>query len=349
MIDLEKLVRPNILKLKPYTSARSQHINGLLLDANENAFGSVIDNDDLELNRYPDPTQLKLRQSIGGYLKINPDNIFCGVGSDEIIDLLIRIFCEPGKDKAAIFEPTYGMYKVVCNIQDVETIIYELDNDFQINVEQFLKQELESIKIIFICSPNNPTANIINKIDIIRLSENFNGIVVIDQAYIDFYDERELLDEISKHSNIVLLRTFSKAWGLAGARFGFAVSDSFIVKLLMNIKSPYNINKLTENIVLRSLNKIDHKNDILEKIKIERDYLTEELKSIKGIINVYPSDANYILFKVSKADKVHEKLIEKGIIIRNRSNQLNLEGCLRVTVGTREQNQKFIQELRVVL
>lgn len=349
MIDIEKLVRPNILKLKPYTSARSQHLNGLLLDANENAFGSVIDDDNLELNRYPDPTQLKLRQSIGDYLKINPDDIFCGVGSDEIIDLLIRIFCEPGKDKVAIFEPTYGMYKVVCDIQGIDTIIYELDNNFQINVDQFLNQKSESTKIIFICSPNNPTANIINKKDIIRLSESFNGIVVIDQAYIDFYDERELLDEISKHSNIVLLRTFSKAWGLAGARFGFAFADSFIVKLLMNIKSPYNINKLTENIVLRSLKKIDHKNDILEKIKIERNYLTEELRSIKSINNVYPSDANYILFKVENADKVHEKLIEKGIIIRNRSNQLNLEGCLRVTVGTREQNQKCIQELRVVL
>ncbi len=349
MIDLEKLVRPNILKLKPYTSARSQHLNGLLLDANENAFGSVIEDDNLELNRYPDPTQIKLRQSIGDYLNINQDSIFCGVGSDEIIELLIRIFCEPGKDKAAIFEPTYGMYKVVCDIQGVDTKSFELDNNFQINVDQFLIQELESIKIIFICSPNNPTANFINKKDIIHLSEKINGIVVIDQAYIDFFDERELLDEINNHSNIVLLRTFSKAWGLAGARFGFAVADSFIVKLLMNIKSPYNINKLTENIVLRSLKKIDRKNDILVKIKIERDYLTEELRSINGIKNVYTSDANFILFKVDNADKIHEKLINKGIIIRNRSNQLNLEGCLRVTVGTHEQNQKFIKELRAVL
>ncbi|MDZ7763657.1 MAG: histidinol-phosphate transaminase [Melioribacteraceae bacterium] len=349
MIDLEKLVRPNILKLKPYTSARSQHINGLLLDANENAFGSVIDDDNLELNRYPDPTQLKLRQSIGAYLKINPENIFCGVGSDEIIDLLVRIFCEPGKDKAALFEPTYGMYKVVCDIQGVETISFELNNDFQIDVEQFLQQKSGLVKIIFICSPNNPTANIIDKNDIIRLSENFNGIVVVDQAYIDFYDARELLNEISKHSNIVLLRTFSKAWGLAGARFGLAVADSFVVKLLMNIKSPYNINKLTENVVLKSLNRIDQKNDILEKIKNERDYLTVELKSMESIKLVYPSDANFILFKVDNADEVYNNLIQKEVIIRNRSNQKNLEGCLRVTVGTRDQNQKFIQELRAVL
>lgn len=349
MIDLEKLVRPNILKLKPYTSARSQHLNGLLLDANENAFGTVITDDNLELNRYPDPTQLMLRQSIGDYLKINPANIFCGVGSDEIIDLLVRIFCEPGKDKAAVFEPTYGMYKVVCDIQGVETISFELNNYFQIDVEQFLQQKSGSVKIIFICSPNNPTANIIDTKDIIRLAENFNGILVVDQAYIDFYDERELLDEINKYSNIVLLRTFSKAWGLAGARFGFAVSDSFVVKQLMNIKSPYNINKLTENIVIKSLNKIDQKNDILEKIKNERDYLTIELKSMESIKLVYPSDANFILFKVDNADEVYNNLIQKGIIIRNRSNQKNLEGCLRVTIGTRDQNQKFIQELRAVL
>lgn len=349
MIDLEKLVRPNILKLKPYTSARSQHLNGLLLDANENAFGSLVDDDNLELNRYPDPTQLKLRQSIGNYLKINPENIFCGVGSDEIIDLLIRIFCEPGKDKAAILEPTYGMYKVVCDIQGVETISFELNNDFQIDCDQFLRQISGSIKIIFICSPNNPTANIIDKKDIIRLSGNFNGIVVVDQAYIDFYDERELLNEISQHSNIVLLRTFSKAWGLAGARFGLAVADSFIVKLLMNIKSPYNINKLTENIVLKSLSRIDQKNDILEKIKNEREYLTSGLKSIKGVGFVYPSDANFILFKVDNADEVYNNLIQKGVIIRNRSNQKNLEGCLRVTVGTHDQNQKFLKELRDVL
>lgn len=348
MIDLEKLVRPNILKLKPYTSARSQHLNGLLLDANENAFGSVIDDDNLELNRYPDPTQQKLRQSIGDYLKINPKNIFCGVGSDEIIDLLVRIFCEPGKDSAAIFEPTYGMYRVVCDIQGVETNSYELTSDFQIDIDKFLLQN-NSIKLAFACSPNNPTANIINKTDIIKLAKNFGGIVVVDQAYIDFYDERELLNEISKHSNIVLLRTFSKAWGLAGARFGFAVADSFIVKLLMNIKSPYNINKLTENIVLKSLSRIDQKNDILEKIKDERDFLTTELKSMKGVRFVNPSDANFILFKVDNADEVYNNLIQKGVVIRNRSNQMNLEGCLRVTIGTRDQNQKFIQELRAVL
>jgi len=348
MVNLEKLVRPNILKLKPYTSARSQHLNGLLLDANENAFGSVIEDDNLELNRYPDPTQLKLRQSIGDYLKINPANIFCGVGSDEIIDLLVRIFCEPGKDTAAIFEPTYGMYKVVCDIQGVTTKGYELTSDFQIDVDEFLEQN-NSIKLVFICSPNNPTANIINKTEIIKLAKNFDGIVVVDQAYIDFYDERELLDEISKHSNIVLLRTFSKAWGLAGVRFGFAVADSFILKLLMNIKSPYNINKLTENIVLNSLTKFDFKKDILKKIKNERDYLTSELKSMKDVRFVYPSDANFILFKVDNADDVYDKLIQKGVIIRNRSNQKNLEGCLRVTVGTCEQNQKFIKELRAVL
>lgn len=349
MISLEKLVRPNILKLKPYTSARSKYLDGLLLDANENTFGSVLDKDNLELHRYPDPNQTKLRNKIGKYLKIAPKNIFCGGGSDEIIDLLVRLFCEPGKDKAAIFQPTYGMYKVVCDIQGVEAVKYDFNNEFQINTEDFSIKNDNQNKIIFICSPNNPTGNIIRKEDILNIANNFNGIVIVDQAYIDFYDETELLDEIETYPNVVLLRTFSKAWGLAGARFGFAIADKFIISLLMKIKSPYNINKLTEKVVLDSLNNIVRKNETLKLIKNEREYVLTELKKINGINYVYKSDANFILFKVEDADYVYKKLSENGIIIRNRSSQKNLQGCLRVTIGTREENSKFIKELKKIL
>ncbi len=349
MIDIKALVRKNILELKPYTSARSQYLKGTLLDANENAFGPVIENGDTELNRYPDPTQRKLREAIGKYLNINSKNIFCGVGSDEIIDLIVKIFCEPGKDAVTLFEPTYGMYKVVCDIQGVPTSSVDLTQNFQIDIEKFLKEKSKNTKVVFICSPNNPTANIINKSDILKIVKEFNGIVVVDQAYIDFYDESELLYELQLLPNLVLMRTFSKAWGLAGVRFGFAIADPLITQLLMNIKSPYNINKLTEKYVLNAITNIDRKNDILENIKNERRFLSDQLKQLRGIREVYKSDSNFILFKVDDADKVFLELAERKIIIRNRSNQKNLDECLRVTVGTREENNRFLRELSEIL
>ncbi len=349
MDNIKSIVRKNILDLKSYTSARSQHLNGILLDANENSLGSVIEDDRLGLNRYPDPSQSKLREEIGKYLNINSNNIFCGVGSDEIIDLLIRIFCEPGNDSVAIFEPTYGMYKVVCDIQGVEVNSHELDSNFQVNVEEFISTKSDNCKIAFVCSPNNPTANVINKNEIIKLAQEFNGIVVVDQAYIDFYDERQLLEEAANFNNLVLLRTFSKAWGMAGARFGFSVTSSEIVEFLMSIKSPYNINKLTEDAVIKALKRTKTKNEFLDQIKEERSFLVSELKKIDKIEKVFDSDANFILFKVSDADSTYNRLAEKNIIVRNRSNQKNLSGCLRVTIGTHTENVEFLKILQKVL
>lgn len=345
MNNLEQLVRKNILKLKPYSSARGSHLNGLLLDANENAYGSVIESD-LELNRYPDPNQTKLRTAIGGYLDVQPEKIFCGVGSDEVIDLLVRIFCEPGKDEVIILDPTYGMYQVVCDINNVKTNSFPLTKDFQIDLKGFAKFPKENCKIMFLCSPNNPTGNLLNKNDIISLVNNFSGIVVVDQAYIDFANEKELLTELENITNLVLLRTFSKAWGLAGVRFGYSISNEFIVNLLMKVKAPYTINKLTESVILEALSNARLKDNFLQSIKAEKEKLSEELLKMEIVNEVYKSDSNFILFRVNDADKVYDELVKKNIIIRNRSTQPGLDGCLRVTVGTLEENNSFINELK---
>lgn len=345
MDNIEKLARKNILSLKPYTSARSSHLNGILLDANENAYGSVVESD-LELNRYPDPSQTKLKNAIGDYLGIRPDKIFCGVGSDEVIDLLVRIFCEPAKDEVILFEPTYGMYKVVCDINNVKTNTLALTKDFQINFDDFNKFPKDNCKIVFLCSPNNPTGNLIRKDDIISLAKSFNGIVIVDQAYVDFADEKELLSEIESISNLVLLRTFSKAWGLAGVRFGYSISNESHVNLLMKVKAPYTINKLTESVILKGISNSEKKDDFVQSIKEEKKRVFAELQQIEIVQEVYESDSNFILFKVDDAEKIYNDLAEKNIIIRNRSTQLGLEGCLRVTIGTPDENDKFINELK---
>ena len=320
----------------------------MLLDANENSFGSVIENN-LELNRYPDPSQIKLREAIGDYLDVDASKIFCGVGSDEIIDLLVRIFCEPCQDEVIVFEPTYGMYNVVCDINNVSVNSLPLTKDFQIDLNAFKEFPKENCKLVFFCSPNNPTGNLLRKEDIVSVAENFNGIVVVDQAYVDFADEKELLAELSDIQNLVLIRTFSKAWGLAGARFGYSISDEFIVKILMKVKAPYTINKLTESVILQAISKSGIKDEFLKLIESEKNRLIEELENIELVREVYATDANFILFKVDNADEVYNFLALKNIIIRNRSNQPGLDGCLRVTVGTKEENDKFINELKNIV
>jgi len=345
MDNIERLARKNILSLQPYTSARSSHLNGLLMDANENAYGSVIESD-LELNRYPDPSQTKLKNAIGDYLDVKPSKIFCGVGSDEVIDLLVRIFCEPNKDEVIILEPTYGMYKVVCDINSVKTNELPLTKDFQIDLEEFEKFSKENCKMVFLCSPNNPTGNLLVKDDIISLAKSFYGIVVVDQAYIDFADQKELLKEVENLKNLVILRTFSKAWGLAGVRFGYSISDEAIVNLLMKIKAPYTINKLTESVILKAISNSVQKDEFVKAIKEEKERVFTELKKMSIVKEIYNSDSNFILFKVDNANKVYDELAKKNVIIRNRSTQLNLEGCLRVTIGTPDENNKFLTEMK---
>lgn len=347
-MKIESLVRENILKLKPYTSARGDYLTGILLDANENSFGSVVKDEwRLELNRYPDPFHNQLRSELSSYLDVAKDKLFIGVGSDEIIDLIVRIFCEPKIDNAVILEPTYGMYKVACDVNDVSTIPVMLDESFQPRLDKIYSAINKNTKLIFICSPNNPTGNVINIESILDLAKNFNGIVIVDEAYAEFSGKPSMINFVEKFSNIVVLRTFSKAWGLAGVRCGYCITSPEIIKLLYKIKLPYNINKLTSQIVIYALKNFAQKDKFVTEINSEKEFLIKELKMIPKIRKVFTSESNFILFECANPTDIYHKLTEKGIIIRDRSNQV--KNCLRVSVGTREQNEKFLNELRNVL
>ncbi len=348
-MEIDKLVRENIRNLKPYTSARDSYLSGILLDANENGIGSVIEIEDIELNRYPDPAQNDLRKVVGNYIGIPAKNLFFGVGSDEVIDLLVRIFCNPGKDNVITAEPTYGMYQVACEINDVKVKNVTLTEDFQLDTEKILTNTDEQTKIIFVCSPNNPTGNLLRKKDIINLAEKFNGILAVDEAYIDFTDQGSVIKEIEKYNNLVVLRTFSKAWGLAGVRCGYCAASESIIKYFMKIKAPYNLNKLTRQAVINSVNNYPKKDLYVTEIIKERERVKNELEKTVAIQKVFDSDSNFLLFRVSNAKIIQLKLADKGVIIRDRSSQINLENCLRVTIGNKEENDVFLKELKEIL
>ena len=340
-IDIKNLVRKNILNLQPYSSARDEFEgeNGIFLDANENPFG--------ELNRYPDPYQLKIKQKLSELNQIPSENIFLGNGSDEVIDLAFRIFCEPKKDKVLTFSPTYGMYEVSANINDVELINLELNEDFQIDLETLKPYfEDENLKIIFICSPNNPTGNSIKNIKYIL--ENFNGIVFIDEAYIDFSPEESFRNQIKNYPNIIVSQTFSKAWGMASVRVGIAYASKKIIKFYNKVKPPYNISQLNQDAILNTLN--DEKiNQVSENIKIileEKKSLIQNLKKLNLVKTIFPSDANFILIEVDNADSVYQELVNQNVIIRNRNSVI--KNCLRITVGSPEENLKLIETLQTI-
>jgi histidinol-phosphate aminotransferase len=348
MIDINKLVRTNILKLKPYTAARDNYLSGTLLDANENSLGSVIDNN-LELNRYPDPAQGVIRQKLSELISVKKERLFFGVGSDEIIDLLIRIFCEPSLDNIIIPEPTYGMYKVAADINNVETIEIPLDDEFQPDIKLTMKAANENTKMIFLCSPNNPTGNVLHRERVEKILSSFNGIVVVDEAYIEFDNSYELSKLTGDYNNLVLLRTFSKAWGLAGVRCGYCIADEVIIKLLFKVKAPYNMNRLTSDAIIKAIENVGKRNEFIMILTSERKRISAELNKVPGIEKVFDSNANFILFRCRNANTVYKKMVEKGIIIRNRSNQLNLENCLRVSVGSVEENNQFLETLKEVI
>lgn len=340
-IDIKNLVRKNILSLKPYSSARDEFEgeNGIFLDANENPFG--------ELNRYPDPYQLKIKQKLSELNQIPSENIFLGNGSDEVIDLAFRIFCEPKKDKVLTFSPTYGMYEVSANINDVELINLELNKDFQIDLEN-LKPYLndENLKIIFICSPNNPTGNSIKNIKYIL--ENFNGIVFIDEAYIDFSPEESFRNQIKNYPNLIVSQTFSKAWGMASVRVGIAYASEEIIKFYNKVKPPYNISQLNQDAILNTLND-ENINQVSENIKIileEKKSLIQNLEKLDLVKTIFPSDANFILIEVDNANSVYQELVNQNVIIRNRNSVI--KNCLRITVGSPEENKKLIETLQTL-
>ena len=339
MFNLNNIIRPNILSLKAYSSARDEYkgSTGTFLDANENPFGAF--------NRYPDPYQLKLKKKLSIYKNIDVNNIFIGNGSDEIIDLSLRIFCEPGTDKILTFSPSYGMYEVSANINNIEIMQMPLNDDFQINLaetEQYFNDP--NIKIIFICSPNNPTGNTIDEDSVTHILKNFNGLVFIDEAYIDFSPTESWTSKVELYPNLIVSQTFSKAWGLAAARVGVAYANSETLAYYNNVKPPYNVSKLNQQV---AINALENKNlyESNKKILLEqKEYLVSELSNIDSIKKVYPSDANFILIEVDDADKIYQKLIDKKIIVRNRNKQV--QNCIRVSVGTPDENSKFLAELR---
>jgi histidinol-phosphate aminotransferase len=347
---INDLVRKNIKDLKPYSSARDMYSRGILLDANENSFGSVVVLEGETLNRYPDPHQMSMREWLGAYHGIPFQKLFFGVGSDEIIDLLIRIFCEPAKDSIMILEPTYGMYKVAADINNVRSETVLLNDNFDIDTDAVINSWNNNIKLIFLCSPNNPTANLLNITSIKELLQKTKSIIVVDEAYIDFAgDGNSCLDLIDKFPNLVILRTFSKAWGLAGIRLGYCICNEEIINYLFKIKAPYNINSLTRKAFYEAFSNSGRKDNFISSILKEKQYLIEGLKKTAGIEKLFPSDTNYILIKLKDASTIQKLLAKKGVIIRDRSSQPKLENCLRITVGTHDENRQLLDLLHKVL
>jgi len=339
MTDLNKLVRENVLRLTPYSCARDEFSGkeGIFLDANENPFG--------KLNRYPDPYQRELKKVIARIKETETRRIFLGNGSDEIIDLTFRIFCNPGKDKVMLFTPTYGMYGVSADINDVGIISMPLDDNFQIDIARvnpWLSRE--DIKLIFICSPNNPTANSVRQTDIENILDNFGGIMVIDEAYADFSDSPSLMKLTEKYDNLVIMQTFSKAWGLAAARIGMAFSTPEILSFYNKMKPPYNISSVNQEAALDALNDTDGFTSRLRMIKEEKKRLVTDLEKLRLVEKIYPSDANFLLVKVKDATAIYRKLVDMNIIVRNRSSLVN--NCLRITVGKKTENDALLKALK---
>ena len=341
MVDIKKLVRENVIRLTPYSCARDDFkgSSGIFMDANENPYG--------KLNRYPDPYQNELKAAVSLFKGIEEEKIFLGNGSDEIIDLCFRIFCNPGKDSALTFTPTYGMYEVSASVNDVKVIKIPLNESFQIEIEK-VEPCLpdKNLKLIFICSPNNPTSNSINFSDVEYIVSKFNGIVVIDEAYIDFSEQPSFISLIGKYPNLILMQTFSKAFGLAAVRVGMAFSSPDIIQYFNKLKPPYNISTINQKAALRKLGKTDEYRKQVKKIKEERERLTEILKKMKVTEKVYPSDANFLLIKVKDANHVYNTLIDKNIIVRNRNSVIG--NCIRITVGKPHENNKLINALKSI-
>lgn len=343
--DLNGLVRPNVASLKPYSSARDEFQSTgtemVFLDANENPFQT-------DVNRYPDPQQRTLKAELAKIKGVAQENILLGNGSDEVLDLLFRAFCEPKTDNVITLPPTYGMYAVLANINNVENREILLTSDFELPISNILKAVDSNSKIIFLCSPNNPTGNSFSEEGVMEILENFNGLVVIDEAYIDFSKQQSWLKKLHSYPNLVITQTLSKAYGMAGIRLGICYASREIISVLNKIKPPYNVNELSQ---LRALNRVTNLeavkrevSDILE----ERERLFKALPEVNYIEKIYESDANFILIKVDDANKRYSELLEMGIVIRNRNTQPLCENTLRLTVGTREENDRLIKALKAI-
>lgn len=342
--NIESLVRENIKQMKAYSSARDEFSGqaNIYLDANENSFGTPLPT---AFNRYPDPLQMTVKEKISTIKGVPPQNIFLGNGSDEAIDLLFRAFCEPGKDNVILLPPTYGMYEVCAAVNNIAIKKVLLTPTFQLDLEAIEATIDANTKLIFICSPNNPTGNSINRSDIEIVLNNFDGLVVIDEAYINYAKQKTFISELTEYPNLVILQTFSKAWGLAALRLGMAFAGLPIINYLNKVKYPYNINASTQQLALQAMDNIDTINNWVKITVEQRELLTKKLLSLPITEIVYPSDANFILAKMKNARDVYEQLITKGIIVRDRSQVVLCDDCLRITLGTPEENEQLINEL----
>ncbi|AMR32164.1 histidinol-phosphate transaminase [Mucilaginibacter sp. PAMC 26640] len=347
MFDINNILRQNIKNLTPYSSARDEFQGeaSAFLDANENAFGSPLAK---QYNRYPDPMQYAVKMRLSEIKGVPARNIFVGNGSDEAIDILFRSFCNPGVDNVIIVPPTYGMYQVSANINDVETKKVLLTDEYQLNLEGIAEAIDQHTKLIFICSPNNPTGNSINREDIETLLANFSGIVVVDEAYINFSRQKSFIQELTEYANLVVMQTLSKAWGLAGLRVGMAYASEEIIEVMNRVKPPYNVNESSQQLALEALQNVQQVNDWIKETLIQRDKLVLILKDLDFVLDIYPSDANFVLVKTTDATGIYKYLVDKGIIVRNRTNVELCEGCLRITIGTPEENKTLIAALEQV-
>jgi histidinol-phosphate aminotransferase len=344
MFSVETLVRPNIRSLKPYSSARDEFKGeaNVFLDANENSIGSPL----LKwYNRYPDPMQWSIKEKIAVIKKVPKEQIFLGNGSDEAIDLLFRCFCEPGIDEVVICPPTYGMYEVSANINNAKINRVPLTENFQLDLEALEQVIKPNTKIIWICSPNNPTGNSIDREDIEIILNNFDGLVVIDEAYINFSRQKSWLADLNDYPNLVVLQTLSKAWGLAGIRMGMAFASTAIVGYMNKVKPPYNISQPVQELALKALDEIGQVNDMIVTLVNERQQMARLLSEMKKVEQVYPSDANFLLVKFNDAASLYAYLVADGIVVRDRSNVEKCAGCLRITIGTPTENEKLIQAI----
>lgn len=342
MKSLQELCRKNIWELAPYSSARNEysgHVAHVFLDANENPYNAPF-------NRYPDPLQLELKAAVSKVKGVPADHIFLGNGSDEAIDLPYRIFCNPGIDNVVAIEPTYGMYKVCADINDVEYRPVLLDEHYQITAQRLLDACDDNTKLLWICSPNNPTGNLINRDAIEEVLDKFQGIVIIDEAYSDFANERPLRTELSKHPNMIVLNTMSKAWGCAAIRLGMAFASKEIIDIFNKVKYPYNVNLLTQKQALEALKDPYQVDKWVKTLLLERSNLMKAINELHICKKVYPTDANFFLVKMTDAQAIYDYLVEKGIIVRNR-NKIRLCGnCLRITIGMKGENQELMAALR---
>ena len=342
--DLDKLVRPNIKTLKPYSSAKDEYTGDakILLDANENSLGSPLTK---WYNRYPDPYQQKLKEKLAFVKQIAANQIFIGNGSDECIDILFRTFCEPGKDNIIICPPTYPMYEVSANINDIQVQKAPLLSDYQLNLAHIEQLVNDQTKIIWICSPNNPTGNSLDRIDIETILNHFNGIVVVDEAYINFSKQKSFVQSLIDYPNLVVLQTLSKAWGLAGLRLGMCFASTQIIGYLNKVKAPYNINIVTQELALQALDEVGQVNDMIKLLVDMRIALAQVIASMPHVIQVFPSDTNFILVKIPKARQLYEYLLSQGIIVRDRSALELCEDSLRITVGTEQENTLLVDAM----